>query len=541
MHPRPYRQPMSLRTGWPGSVRNAEQFIHDTIKPTDRVAIIVSAGPPRLAQTWTSHPADLDSVLDSITPTDIERDLPSAVILARTQIGRKVANARIVILSDGAWDTDDDDRIRRAAGGIPLGLALRGTSSAVNVGITGMDSRRDAFGSNQRQVFVRVRNYGNAQVIGKIEMRVDGASMASQTITLPPASSIDATFTGSKLSGGGLVEARLSGFTPDNLSSDNSAFMMLPPVRRIRILLVSKGNLFLEKGLALDPSVDLYETDPSQYALIHGRYDLEVFDDFAPASLPPGSYLVFHAVGDGMPITTLGPDLLQPALVDWSETSPLMRFVDMTDVHFAMAAHVRAANWGQTVVDGDQGPLVVAGERFGRRCIWVAATTSGGDLPLKVAFPIFLTNAAQWLTDSSGSSGALHPGDPIVLPAGSGDWRLRSPNADLVTFDCGTDTARPCVFSDDKQAGLYRFSTQTRQIVSPANVEVGSFIRHSRARPSRLFGAACCHRSFRRRRRRRRQRAADARAPPPQARARARPPSHAIAHHVQHAAPAIFE
>ena len=55
-----------------------------------------------------------------------------------------------------------------------------------------------------------------------------------------------------------------------------------------RVLLVTKGNSFLEASLRLQPNIDLYETTPAKYTNV-GNFDLTVFDGFVPSNLPSGA------------------------------------------------------------------------------------------------------------------------------------------------------------------------------------------------------------------------------------------------------------
>jgi hypothetical protein len=197
---------------------------------------------------------------------------------------------------------------------------------------------------------------------------------------------------------------------------------------------------------------------------------LQVLDDFAPPNLLPGNYLVFHAIGPGMPVQSAGQEAT-PTIVDWKQTNPLMRFVDMGDVHVASAAVARSTDWGDTVVDGDRGPLVVYGERYGRRCVWVGFTTSASDFPIKVAFPIFLTNAVQFLTDASGTANTIRPGGPISLPGGSGRWSVTGPQMRTPgQTDCGNNPGVTCDYTNTMQAGVYRFQGKASAFAYAANV-----------------------------------------------------------------------
>jgi hypothetical protein len=70
----------------------------------------------------------------------------------------------------------------------------------------------------------------------------------------------------------------------DDLERDNIAYSTLEPQRAIRVLLISEGNLFLERALNIDPNVELFRTTASAYstAKTGGEYDVIVCDGAAP-------------------------------------------------------------------------------------------------------------------------------------------------------------------------------------------------------------------------------------------------------------------
>ena len=103
-------------------------------------------------------------------------------------------------------------------------------------------------------VLLELRNFGNAPAHGNVELTLDGRRIDIQPFELEPG--------GRKLSffpiapppyrnARGWLQAKLD--TTDALPLDNTAFALLPVAQPPRVLLVTKGNWFLEKLLAADP------------------------------------------------------------------------------------------------------------------------------------------------------------------------------------------------------------------------------------------------------------------------------------------------
>ena len=324
------------------------------------------------------------------------------------------------------------------------------------MGIVVFDARDDPLGGARGpQVFVNVRNFGAQPAIGRLELTLDGSPIAARALSLAADGSYAGTFSAPGFARGGVVAASLTGFAGDALSDDNAAALVLPPSRPRRVLLVTRGNLFLERAVSLDPSVDLYEVAPEQYAgaISQNAYDVTIFDDDLPSDIPPGRYLVFHSVNSRMPVTNAGGDLKSPIILDWERTHPVMRFVNLTNVHVQTALSSQIADSGEVLADGSGGPLIAASDQDGRQVVWTAFALSASDFPLKVAFPVFITNALGWLASGERD----HPfsvasGTPFPLPPSVNGWAVQRPDGKTDLAACSADA---CSYSGTNQIGIY--------------------------------------------------------------------------------------
>src|SRR5438874_2592368 len=64
----------------------------------------------------------------------------------------------------------------------------------------------------------------------------------------------------------------------DAMTVDDEAWAIAGGSIQGRVLLVTTGNSFLQAALELLPSIDLYKTTPTKYAVNVGNFDLTVFD-----------------------------------------------------------------------------------------------------------------------------------------------------------------------------------------------------------------------------------------------------------------------
>jgi Ca-activated chloride channel homolog len=80
------------------------------------------------------------------------------------------------------------------------------------------------------------------------------------------------------------------------------------------------------------------------------------------------------------------------------------------------AARIVPGSWARTVIDSDGGPLLLVGEREGRRIAVLSFDLHNSDLPLQVAFPLLLSNLMGFLAPGAGAEAAqLLPGQPLAL------------------------------------------------------------------------------------------------------------------------------
>ncbi|MBC8101814.1 MAG: hypothetical protein H7Z41_04420, partial [Cytophagales bacterium] len=194
-------------------------------------------------------------------------------------------------------------------------------------------------------------------------------------------------------------------------------------------------------------------------------HDVTVFDSSAPpAGLPAGGRYLFWGIRPGsasLPVLAAGGgESAQPAILDWSRTHPLMRFVDLANVAVSRAYDAAPAPWAQMLAETDTGPLIVAGERGDSRCVWVGFPLLESDMPLRVAFPIFLTNALEWLSAKPGAQtgGVIHPGEIVTLAAGpgAGDVTVLRPDGRRDPVAAGKTPGAPLLYDHADRVGVYR-------------------------------------------------------------------------------------
>ena len=447
----------------------ADGFIDQEMRLGDVATVLTAANKPDSALSgFTGDKGRLKTAVDGAVGTDTPIEMTAALTLAQSLVGTRTG-AQIRVFSDGALASDD----LRKLGMLPLGstdvkLTSVGTTAPDNVAITRLDGRRSPQ-TGLYEVFAQVQDLGSrSHSGGTLTLLKDGKLVDARALNLTNGLQSE-TFDSPMLQGGGVVTARLDD-VKDDLAADNQASLVLSPPRPRKVLLVSLGNLFLERGLNLDPDVILEECTPDEFTTVGKSgtgYGMVVFDGMLPtAPLPPGNYLVFNALNTQMPLT--GSESADaPAFIDESHSHPVMRFADLDGLHLRKALRTQVQPWGQALAEADSGPLIGVGEHNGLRVISVAFDLSDSDWPLRVSFPIFLTNAVRWLT-AAGGLGSSQEETPtggvasLTLPPGGSSVTIERPDGSKTAL-AAPATGGLVLVGDTKQAGLYQAHVSSGQ------------------------------------------------------------------------------
>jgi Ca-activated chloride channel homolog len=381
---------------------------------------------------------------------DLPNRLPEAVRTARALVGAD-SRAEIYVFTDGAYTLPSspeitDPRVHW------VGVGRRGS----NVGITNLAVRKSYSGSLEYQAFVSLVNYTPEAQTFDFSLEVDGRSLAEKSVTLEPSvrRSVVLPFTHN---GGGAVAARLH--INDDLASDNVAWAVLPPPRKIAVTLVSPGNLFLEKVLKTDPQVALEVKTPDQYQGGMENADVVVIDSATPSRVGPGRFVFVNTVPPDVPVEVLGR-VEQPTIMDWDRNHPVMRHVEFAKVAIEDAMRLRPLSAGRPLVEAVGGPLIYALEEPDRKAIIIGFDLFKTDFPLRVAFPLILSNTLRWLHPAALDQSSLQvaAGQPILLPVAHGvtSATVTTPSGRMIKAPV---TRGAISFTETDEVGLYTLST----------------------------------------------------------------------------------
>ncbi len=434
------------------------QQLIDELDRNDQMTLVAVGRLPTVIAAATNDVELLQRELASLAPEAASADWAAAFTLA-AGLAQGTTDPHLVIISDGSLP----EALPAFSGDVaylPMGR------SADNLALSALGGRAsgDAF-----ELLVGVDNFGPAVGEAVLSIYVDEQLFDSRRVEIQ--SQQNAQFSWTLPSNAGVVQAVIAPAegTADFLALDNQAWGLVGGGKGQRVLLVSDGNLFLERLFAVLPGYEV-----TRFASIddivdsEGRpFDLYIFDGVPiPNPLPSANVLIFDPQPSGdtedlastIAVTGVFTDT---AVTRMADDERLVN-VDWRGINIAQARRVEASGL-IPVISSAEGPLLLAGEISGRRIVVFPFDLAASDLPLQIAFPVIVANIAAWLNPGSTSMTAddVGPGTVVTLLP---DARAESL---IVTLPSGETRqlvvaaeAGPILFDETLLPGVYDISTQ---------------------------------------------------------------------------------
>ena len=264
--------------------------------------------------------------------------------------------------------------------------------------------------NNNVEVLAKVTNYGNEEVTQDISLYVNSEIVDVQSVTIPAGDSETVYFADQNMltDGSVVIKAELSG--KDSLTADNSQSTTVIGNLNQTVLLLSEGNVFLEKALSLSDNVEVYKSDDvnvlNQAVGTDGEaFDLYVFDgislspDFDVTKLPKdASYLFLNYGKDFYDMGYIGKDTEISNTTLSFEKSTITEYVENYVFGITKAYTYTLPEWGIPFLKDSEGSVVGYYGTVEQHNIAVLGfDIHNTDLALQTEFPIFMSQLSDWL------------------------------------------------------------------------------------------------------------------------------------------------
>lgn len=430
----------------------------------DEMMVIAFDQRAEVLQAFTPDAARLRDVLGKAAPRDLPTHLgdglETAVSFARASRG---FDPEIVVISDGNVERD------LPSVPYPMRFAKVGTSGA-NQGIATVSVTRTP--GEAPQVLVRVENGDTKDVRRSVVLTAGDAVLDARELDLPaggdaavffelPDSADDKPQT---------MQVTLGPAKPgeDVLAADDRVpFVLRPAVPRNGLIVRAEPSIHLDPGRMqkLRPGLVLAGVTPAEAAAAIAagtpRVDFVCYDGEAPAALPPvPAQMYVDCVPPGAGLSLTGT-LEDPIIIDWSRTHPTTSRCQFDDVFVNEAKRIAGAERSLTLVDSTGGPLVLLTPVPGREVLVVAFDPAQSNLPLKLAWPLFLANSLDYLLGGAareGEEALLKTGTFLPLDPERGACTVTTPagaKVEIAPDPAASGPAARPVFRDGVTTGVY--------------------------------------------------------------------------------------
>ncbi len=425
--------------------------------PQQKILIVEAGRRAELKTGFLDSSRQAEDLVQKLVPSDAAAGLEPAVLLALSFVD-PAAEDLIYLITDGAG-TDVSALLKNHPKIRPIVVG----SGGHNVGITRFEFRQQIDRHDQYEFMLEVKNFNPSPAACSIRLSLDNVTLFDQPakfearekklLILPYAGLI-----------AGIAKATLD--IDDDFAVDNQAYLSLNTAKEIWVLLVSQGNPFLEKLLAAYPNFrvnSVKEIMPSAWQDQTARHDIVIVDRQDFPATDRGNFLLIDSYSPALPVLKTG-NAHPPRNPVWDRTSPLMADVDLSGLIVEQSTRLKADKRLKPVVTSDHTGLMYTFEEGGLRAVLLSFDITRSDLPLKVAFPVMMSNIFNWLNPQKLEFSILQAraGEPfdIFLSPQTDTFYTRAPNEKWQKQHAGVNPFR---YTDTGKIGIYTVSENNRQ------------------------------------------------------------------------------
>ncbi|MBM3222630.1 MAG: VWA domain-containing protein [Candidatus Tectomicrobia bacterium] len=448
---------MQTRTSQGSRFTQAQQRALEVLQnlPSGRQMALITAG--RQPQVVEFFNADKDVLREAIMrqqPTDASGNMREALILALS-FTQGSGTHEVVAIGDGAYGPLHGMDAQRS----PI-RHMQVTGGEKNVGITRMALRKVQDAAETYDMLLAVKNFSSQPV--QVPLQVTAVlrkPLLERSVALQPGQEevIVATLPGPLK---GTVQAEV--LIDDDFPLDNRAYGVVATPTQTWVLLVGESNYFLETLLTSLPgllvNVAPQVSEDTLPRLLEAN-QLIIFNGVQPPPLRRGHFLLLNTAPQDQRLVTEGT-VQRPQVLDWQRQHPLLQFVDLTALHVEEALVVRPETGAQSLVDATWTSLLSVIDEPPLRVVMLAFDLMRSDLPLRVAFPVLMSNLLRWLhpPQEEMSAGHVQAGMPhtIFFDKPVSHITVQDPQGKQRDYSV---TGNPWTFADAQKVGTYILRT----------------------------------------------------------------------------------
>ncbi|NIS59469.1 MAG: VWA domain-containing protein [Proteobacteria bacterium] len=444
----------SMKTRAPTGMRfdearkKAVKLIDDLPKES-KMLIIEAGSKPVLKSAFSNDKRELKRTVENMQASDEPGRIEKALYLALSFMKPERDDWTFLITDGAGSDFEHLSRIHQRVRPILV------PGGKKNIGITKFEFRPELGLNNRYEIMVEVRNFNPNPVVCPIHLTLNENTIVKKTIGLRALEKKLFIFPYSSLVAG-IAEVTLG--LNDDFPIDNKAYAVLNTSKDIWVLLVTKGNYCLERLLEAYPNFmvnSVKEIIPSSWEDQTTRHDIVILDRISPPSTEKGNFLLIESFSPSIPLSKIG-QIDHPQVLDWERRNPLMANLDLSGLIVESATQVKVDRTVQPIIESHHTGLMYSYHKSGIRAVFLGFDLTRSDLPLRVAFPVMMSNIFQWLgpTKLGFSSSQIKAGNPftIYLEPQTKDFSIRTPSG---RWNEHRLKSNPFDYANTREVGIY--------------------------------------------------------------------------------------
>jgi hypothetical protein len=435
---------MQMKDVKPSRLEKAKETARAILKgcgPRDEVMVVAFSNRAQVLTPLTPDRSAVERAIDAVEPADTVTRIQEAFRIAVSAV-QPYKSRTIVILSDGRFEPLQTGSEQIDLKYVPIGGEVR------NAAVTAIEVKRPQKADDPYTVFAQLDLFAKEEAELPVELHVNGELKAVKKVKMAPNSSGAVLFEVTKPEPQ-VVEVKIA--MEDDLDTDNRAWAVVRPDRP-RLLVAGPGNFFLEKAVAQVRDMDAFSAEDFTKTSM-GDYDIVVLNGVLPESLPEGRYLILGELPRWEGLKAEG-ELAQPAIVDWDRRHPVARLINFGGLYVKSAPKIALPPFSAAVVEApDNVPLIFVYEKGRTRAVVVTFKLLDSDWPLRLSFPLFLSNALDWLRDEG--RGQTRPGEALRVRLGDDETEVEVSGPGGRKARLTGEAGRDVVYGETDRCGLY--------------------------------------------------------------------------------------
>lgn len=402
------------------ALRKAVEYGPGAGHPDRGYILMEAAAQPRVLAGPTSDRRLWRQTLEEIEPRETGGSWPEAVRLAERLLAQSPGEKRLIAIT-GPGEPEHRPNDDLFYEWIPVGETLEQTA------LTTFGVRPSLVEPGGWELFLKAENFGSAPWESDLEIRLDDRLLEVRPLALAPGESrsLSLPLPRAAVTRDKKLEAMLTGQPTPTVGG--RAHAVLSAFQPLRVLLLSEGNRFLEHVLRANPHLDFQHLRPDRFnAGMEAGFDAVIVDQ----ELPPG---LLESGQAPLLVFNTGPWLDVEASMErpWLEETdgprhPALRRTRLEEVRLLEGSPVRDEFGGEILMTSAGLPMLVAGRLeptngdASQRLLVAGFDPVRSDLPMRVAFPLFIEDALIWLAGRE---------EPVATGLRTGETKLLPPGA----------------------------------------------------------------------------------------------------------------